>query len=116
MLPELSVEALQARLTESSVIAVICRFAGTVGAVASRGGRGRDSEVAGTARARTASAAHALTAGKRAFIGVPPLRRGTGPSPVYAHAHAPVLGSGVRVRRARSRRSEWRCPTASEPS
>src|SRR5215212_1820488 len=72
MLPELSVDAVHARLIESSVTAVIRTFVGTVGGVPSIGVRLRGAEAAGTATARTASAAHALTASQRIFIGDPP--------------------------------------------
>src|SRR5215211_2490185 len=67
---ELSVDALHATLSESSVAAVIRTFAGTVGGVLSTPGRSRGAEEAGPATARTASAAQVNTS-QRAFIGCP---------------------------------------------
>src|SRR5688572_9278697 len=72
MEPELSVDAVHARLIESSVAAVIRTFVGTVGAVTSGFGLpGGFAATAGAAPARTASATHALTI-TRIFIGTPP--------------------------------------------
>jgi hypothetical protein len=91
MLPELSVEALQARLIESSVVAVIRRLVGTVGAAVSAGGRGgRGAAEAGAANATTASATHVLTARRRTFIVSSP-ERWNGAGPGYAREGVPVL-------------------------
>ncbi len=72
MLPELSVDAVHARLIVSSVAAVIRTFVGTVGGVTS--GFGGFAETAGAAPASEASATQALTA-TRTFILNPPRAR-----------------------------------------
>src|SRR5918993_966314 len=99
MLPELSVDAVHAMLTESSVAAVTCTFVGTVGAVRS-GCLGRGAEPAGTAPASTANAMHAPIA-TRIFMG--PLPRARKMSRHTYYGRAPSQG----LRRPQPMRASW---------
>src|SRR5687767_8894056 len=107
MLPELSVDAVHARLIASSVAAVIRTSVGTVGAVRS-GCLGRGAETAGTALASTASTTHALPA-TRTFIGTPS-SAGTSQSQVLRARPARRIATGSdRARKSRpaAERPAW---------